>query len=164
MKFFSGAAARKIEATTIALVKAHLEAGFASPLHAPEFASGGGVRVLDSDLLMMRAVDDFSARPTIFLSFERGKKMPFSIPVEGVLRSGFKTEVNVTAEVITNDSCAELETPTRDALENIVEAGRKTLRLAGFHQAATDPDPRRSNDQNKIFPISIPGVIYTLQS
>lgn len=154
MTTFSGAAALNIEQTAIALLKAHLALGLSSAPHADTFAAYNGVRLLDDDTLAEEAIEEFSMQPRVFLSVDDHKRQPFQT-------TGRRHEFKITAEILTSDDCFKAEPKLRDALQNLVDEGKKALRVNGFFEAACDPNPERTNDTNKINPLVISGTVYT---
>lgn len=162
--FFTGDQARKPEKTAIDLIKSQLLAALSNGALGDRYRKyGGGVEVISEDAMAMRTVEGYSSRPTVFLSMDEHKRLHHEREVDGVIRRGKRHDMTITAELITSDDCFEVEPDLRDDIQEIIESSKKPLRLAGFMDAKCDPNPARVSDPNKINPVAISGMMFTLR-
>jgi len=158
--FFEGALASNLETTVLDVLQHTLEAGFAAPDVAAQFARFGGVQIT------RRPEQGFewftkSKRPFLFLQMDGDEQFDFKKVVDNVLRFGTRHEVTLGVEAICATSCADAERPLRDCLRRILEGAYATLRDAGLEGNRTrvlkpDEHPDRRN------PIQITATVHTL--
>jgi hypothetical protein len=156
VKYFEGAERTSIEDTTLKILEAFLKSGLQA--RSSTFAPWGGVEVKIYDLLADKALDAHSKRPVVFLFLEEHERGPFS-KGERVGNTHFLT---FTADCITNDTNLKAERLLREAVQAIVEDGKKQLRLLGLFQAAPTPSSPESQ-RNRVNPIAITATAFSLK-